>query len=91
MELWPYLVLFLILASITYMSTLLQDKIFSRYNITASEGFKGSEELIDGSYPESKGLIRWLDNTELYDSFYCSVYSISSSNNLVLIISYSRL
>jgi SAM-dependent methyltransferase len=56
------------------MSTLLQDKIFSRYNIKASEGFKGSEELIDGSYPESKGLIRWLDNTELYDSFYCSVY-----------------
>lgn len=81
MELWPYLLLFLILASITYMSTLLQDKIFSRFNITASERFRGSEgfkdseqELINGSYPESKGLIRWLDNTELYDSFYCSVY-----------------
>jgi ubiquinone/menaquinone biosynthesis C-methylase UbiE len=82
MEAWIMLVIIMLLASLTYIGNIIQDKLKNPYlsaSASASakakaEGFENGAESIPGSYPESKGLIRWLDNAELYDSFYASVY-----------------
>jgi len=79
-------VILLLLMTLTYLNTILQDTIIRPYlferSEQGSEGFTGSlaegqggsGSEIQGAYPESKGLIRWLDNKELYDTFYASIY-----------------
>lgn len=80
------LVIIMLLAALTYIGKIIQDKLTNPYladlyntegSASRTEGFENETEgaeSIAGSYPESKGMIRWLDNTELYDSFYASVY-----------------
>ena len=52
---------------------------FDRYTKTnlmpflQSEGFT-NEEQVAGATEESKGILQWLDNKSLYDSFYAKVY-----------------
>ncbi len=69
-EVWPYLVIILILGTITVLSKYAED-ILSVTQI--SEGFENQEE-IPGAVMESKGLIKWLSSDELYDDFYAKVY-----------------
>lgn len=41
-----------------------------------NEGFQGGsqDELVSGAVDEKSGVIKYLDNSELYDDFYASVY-----------------
>ena len=73
MEPWLILVILLLLIGLHYMGNIMQEKLIKPYFLKAEEGFE-NQESIAGSYPESKGIIRWLDNEELYDSFYASIY-----------------
>jgi len=73
MEPWLILVILLLLIGLHYMGNIMQEKLIKPYLLKAEEGFE-NQESIAGSYPESKGIIRWLDNEELYDSFYASIY-----------------
>jgi len=74
MRLWLIPIIILLLATLNYMGMILQERLMNPYaQISASEGFENEEEIA-GSYPDSKGMVRWLENDELYDSFYASVY-----------------
>jgi 2-polyprenyl-3-methyl-5-hydroxy-6-metoxy-1,4-benzoquinol methylase len=73
MNLWLIPVIILLLATLNYMAMILQHRLSNQQLYDDVEGFD-NEEQIPGSYPESKGIIRFLDNTELYDEFYASVY-----------------
>jgi SAM-dependent methyltransferase len=59
-----FIMLFLI-CSLMYMSSSIEKNI-----LNSSEGF----EDIQGAVEESKGLIQWMDNSQLYDNFYAGVY-----------------
>jgi len=77
MEVWFILLILLLCITLTYISKILEEKFLKPYfngqqKGDGNEGFENKE--VAGAYPESKGLIRWLDNTELYDSFYCGIY-----------------
>jgi 2-polyprenyl-3-methyl-5-hydroxy-6-metoxy-1,4-benzoquinol methylase len=78
MEVWLGLIIIVALIALTYIGRILEDKFLKPYFDgqakwdQTSEGFEN--EGVEGAYPESKGLIRWLDNKELYDSFYCGIY-----------------
>ena len=77
MEVWFILLIIILCIALTYISKILEEKFLKPYfngqqKGDGSEGFENQEVV--GAYPESKGLIRWLDNTELYDSFYCGIY-----------------
>jgi len=76
MEAWHVLILILLLVSLNYMSRIIEDKFRNAY---ADEGFADAgegegQDPISGAQDESNGVIRWLDNTEIYDRFYASVY-----------------
>ena len=78
MEVWFILLIIILCITLTYISKILEEKFLKPYfngqqKGDGNEGFENKEEVA-GAYPESKGLIRWLDNTELYDSFYCGIY-----------------
>lgn len=74
MNLWLIPVIILLLFTLNYMGMILQERLMNpNKRESVGEGFE-NEEQIAGSYPESKGMIRWLDNAELYDTFYASVY-----------------
>jgi SAM-dependent methyltransferase len=53
-------------------------------NVDLQEGFQGgsSDELVPGATDESKGIIKYLDNSELYDEFYASVYDQLTQNSV---------
>ena len=70
-EVWPYLVIILILGTITLLSKYVEENILSVTQFT--EGFENQEE-VKGAVTESKGLIKWLNSDELYDSFYAKIY-----------------
>jgi 2-polyprenyl-3-methyl-5-hydroxy-6-metoxy-1,4-benzoquinol methylase len=70
MEPWVVLLVLLVFISLTYIGKIMEEKLIKPH-LTEMEGF---ENEVPGAYPESKGLIRWLDNKELYDSFYCGIY-----------------
>ena len=66
------LLIILLLLTLNYMGRVMEEKFLKPYfNGQYKEGF---ENEVEGAYPESKGLIRWLDNKELYDPFYCGIY-----------------
>lgn len=76
MEPWHVLLLIVALVSLNYISRLLEDK-FKRMTYSSDdtmEGFAGEAASEAGASTENHGVIRWLDNNELYDPFYCSVY-----------------
>ncbi len=70
-EVWPYLVIILIIGTFTLLSKYVEENILSVTQI--SEGFANEEE-IPGAVMESKGLIKWLSTDELYDKFYAKIY-----------------
>ena len=70
MEPWIVLLILLVFITLTYIGKILEERIITPH----LSGVEGFENEVEGAYPESKGLIRWLDNKELYDSFYCGVY-----------------
>ena len=68
MEAWVILIILIAFIALTYIGRDLEKRLIKPH---FDEGF---ETQIEGAYPESKGLIRWLDNKELYDSFYSGIY-----------------
>ena len=76
MEPWLIVIILLVLISLNYIGKILDDKVLKPYFNVKTEGFENeaAAAAVAGAYPESKGLIRWLDNKELYDSFYCGIY-----------------
>jgi len=78
MKPWMVLIIIILLAALNYMGMIMQDKIMNPY-FSNKEGF---ENEIAGSYPESKGVIHWLDNSQLYDDFYASVYDQLSQGSV---------
>lgn len=74
MEPWLIAIILLVLISLNYIGKILDDKVLKPYFNLKTEGFENEAATVAGAYPESKGLIRWLDNKELYDSFYCGIY-----------------
>jgi SAM-dependent methyltransferase len=58
------------------MGMVLQHRLSNPNLSNIADGMEGfeNEDDIAGSYPESKGMVRWVDNNELYDEFYASVY-----------------
>jgi SAM-dependent methyltransferase len=75
-ELFVILTILLLLLSLTYIGRIVEEKIknpmLSLRNTT--EGFEDKEEEVKGAYDESKGVVKYLDNDELYDSFTASIY-----------------
>ena len=68
MELWPYLVVLLVLMILTYLNRMFHDRL--RNDPIGIEGF---EESVPGAVPEKSDVV-WMDNDTLYDTFYASVY-----------------
>lgn len=69
----------MILIVLHYLSTILQENItiplLAEGQRALQEGFEdGSTADIPGAVPETSGVVKYLDNKELYDSFYASVY-----------------
>jgi SAM-dependent methyltransferase len=73
MEFWQFAILFFLLAALSYMSIQIRDNIIAPY-IYTKENEEGFENPIPGAVHEDKGLIQWMDNTQLYDSFYAGLY-----------------
>jgi SAM-dependent methyltransferase len=63
-----FIILFFLICSLLYMSSSIEKNILS-----LSEGFEDTQE-VQGAVDGSKGLIQWMDNDQLYDSFYAGVY-----------------
>ena len=79
MEPWHILLLIVALVSLNYISRLMEDKFKRMIYVNddvMDEGFVASQaaEAEAGASTEDHGIVRWLDNNELYDPFYCSVY-----------------
>jgi 2-polyprenyl-3-methyl-5-hydroxy-6-metoxy-1,4-benzoquinol methylase len=68
MELWPYLVVLLVLMILTYLNRMFHDRL--RADPIGIEGF---EESVPGAVSEKADVV-WMDNDSLYDTFYASVY-----------------
>ncbi len=68
----------MILIVLHYLSTILQENItiplLANGQRALQEGFEDAPENIEGAVPETSGVVKYLDNKELYDSFYASVY-----------------
>lgn len=77
MEVWHILLILFVLAALNYVNLVLEENIFKhlrQHPVEGLEGFTGSSEEIAGAVSESSGIIKYLDNDELYDSFYARVY-----------------
>jgi SAM-dependent methyltransferase len=84
MEFFLLILLVLIAASLLYLNSLIQDKFLQRIRTSPiagleKEGFEdagtGSSAATEaGAIDEKQGVIRWLDNQQLYDTFYASLY-----------------
>ena len=78
--LWFFVFCLLAITILILFSVMLQDNIFTPYEATkiTAEGFKDIDdkelEELSGAEAESNGKIRYLNNDELYDNFYCSIY-----------------
>lgn len=74
MELWIILLILIALVALNYLSTLLQENLIQPFvaSMEQKEGFEDHDET--KAVDESQGMIRWLDNSQLYDSFYAGVY-----------------
>ena len=68
MELWPYLVVLLVLMILTYLNRMFHDRLRNE-----PIGIEGFEESVPGAVPEKSDVV-WMDNDTLYDTFYASVY-----------------
>ncbi len=77
MDLWFFLLLLFLLAALNSIALILQDKFFNEYGISklggSIEGFENAEEIA-GAVPKNSGIVKYLDNTALYDKFYASIY-----------------
>jgi SAM-dependent methyltransferase len=73
MEVWYILLIILLLGILNYLSLTLQRNLIAPYTSETLEGFEEQNDIA-GAFPDDKGIIRWLGNDELYDSFYASVY-----------------
>jgi ubiquinone/menaquinone biosynthesis C-methylase UbiE len=78
MELWIILLVLIALVALNYLSMILQENLIQPFvaSIEKKEGFEGEnrEDPDTKAVDESQGMIRWLDNSQLYDSFYAGVY-----------------
>jgi SAM-dependent methyltransferase len=77
---WFVLFSLIIILTLILFNIIIQDNILVPFNQTKTsvEGFqdiddKAIEEL-SGAKPESHGMVRYLTNDEIYDTFYCSIY-----------------
>jgi len=73
-------IILLLLLSLNYLSSILYDSLL-RPKLRVKEGFDGGAAVedtevqgISGAIDESKGVIKWLDNSSLYDAFFAQVY-----------------
>jgi SAM-dependent methyltransferase len=66
-----FAIIFFLLAALSYMSVMIRDNIIAPY-IQEKEGFE--DVPVPGAVQENKGVISWMDNTQLYDSFYAGIY-----------------
>ncbi len=75
MELWAILLILIGLVALNYLNLILQENIIQPFvaSMEQKEGFEDGSEAT-GATDESNGMIRYLDNSQLYDSFYASVY-----------------
>jgi SAM-dependent methyltransferase len=74
MEFLVFALLFLIICTLIYLSKTLEQNILKPFQL--SEGFEVGENKTDiqGAVDESKGVIQWMDNNQIYDTFYAGVY-----------------
>lgn len=70
MEFWQFAIVFFLLSALSYMAAKLKENIIQPY-LYSSEGF---ENQVPGAVQENKGVVQWMDNTQLYDSFYAGIY-----------------
>ncbi len=74
METWFLILLsILVLMALNYITLINERTFIDTKGIDGEEGFVGGEG-IPGAVKESSHVVKWLANTELYDSFYASVY-----------------
>jgi SAM-dependent methyltransferase len=75
MEVWHVLLILFLLAALNYVNLVLEENIFKHLRQQTIEGFADTNESeIAGAVSESSGIIKYLDNDDLYDKFYASVY-----------------
>ena len=74
MEPWHVLLLIIALVALNYISRLIEDKFRRSFIQESTDTAEGFEDIATGASSEKNGVIRWLDNNEIYDPFYCSVY-----------------
>ena len=76
-QVWLILIVLIVFVFLHTFNILLYDNIIAPY-IVSKEGFEdvkeSEQEKISGAVDEKTGLIKWLDNKELYDTFYASIY-----------------
>lgn len=70
MEGWQIFLFLFVLICLNYISHLVKTNL--SYTDISMEGFESGP--IPGAIDESKGVITWISNKELYDDFYASVY-----------------
>ena len=73
LSLWQFTLLFFLLGALSYLSVQIRQNIIAPY-IFSKEQEEGFENQIPGAVEENKGLVQWMDNTKLYDSFYAGIY-----------------
>ena len=88
-QLWLILIVLIGLIILQILKTILQDSLINPYlesREQAKEGFEGSKDP-EGSKEETKasdetkardetqGMVKWLDNKDLYDTFYAGIYN----------------
>jgi ubiquinone/menaquinone biosynthesis C-methylase UbiE len=81
-QVWLILLCLIILISFQLFNSILYDAIINPFNESrekGKEGFTSSAggediEAIANARDETKGMVKWLDNKDLYDKFYASIY-----------------
>ena len=56
------------------MSIIIRENVIEPYLYSKAEGFEDGSGPVPGAVQENKGLIQWMDNSKLYDSFYAGIY-----------------
>ena len=75
MEVWHILLILFLLAAFNYINLVLEENFFKHLRQQTLEGFADANSSeIAGAVFEASGVIKYLDNDELYDEFYASVY-----------------
>lgn len=79
-QLWLILLVLICLTILQLFNSILYDAVlhpFLESRERVKEGFASSSakaEAITHARDESKGMVKWIDNKDLYDTFYASVY-----------------